>query len=225
MTKQLQLLPVGGLNLVPDILELNYCTTLFHQPVHALSVRSCKVGRNIGQRCAAAKSLAVLAGKIRVAVAGKFPKVPKGYNGLVQQVLVVPSHWWNYGELWVIMGNYGGSMGNYGGILVELWGFVGNYGGIMGNYGGIMGNYGGIMGYYGELWGIVGNYGELWGIIGNYGEITDLGCHFVCYQSLFFVVVWPFASTDMSNYHSHNNVPYVRLSYLNKAFKEYISQG
>ena len=63
------------------------------------------------QGCAAAKPLAALAGKVRLAVAGKFPIIPKGYSGLVQQLLVVPSHWWNYGELW--------------GIMVEIWGIWG----------------------------------------------------------------------------------------------------
>ena len=55
------------------------------------------------QGCAAAKSLVALAGKVRLAVAGKFPIIPEGYSGLVQQLLAVPSHRWNYGELWVIM--------------------------------------------------------------------------------------------------------------------------
>ena len=89
-------------------------------------------------------------------------------------------------------------------------------GGIMGNYGGIMGNYGGIMGNHG---GIMGNYG---GIVGNYGEIMNLGCHFLCCWSLFVVVVWPLASTDMSDLHPHNNVLNVRLAYLYKAPREYI---
>ena len=62
-----------------------------------------------------------LAGKARLAVAGKFLIIPKGYGGLVQQLLVVPSHWWNYGELW--------------GIMVELWGIMGNYEELSGNYG------------------------------------------------------------------------------------------
>ena len=52
--------------------------------------------------------------------------------------------------------------------------------------------------------------------MGNYGEIMNLGCHFLCCRSLFFVVVWPLASTDMSDFHPHNNVLYVRLSCLNK---------
>ena len=47
-TKQLQLLPLVVLSLVRDILELNYCTKLFHQTVHALSARLCKTRRNIG---------------------------------------------------------------------------------------------------------------------------------------------------------------------------------
>ena len=69
---------------------------------------------NRSQGCAAAKSLAALAGKVRLVVAGKFPIIPKGYSGLVQQLLAVPSHWWNYGELWGIMGEL---WWNYG----ELW--------------------------------------------------------------------------------------------------------
>ena len=113
------------------------------------------------QGCAAAKPLAALAGKVRLAVAGKFPIIPKGYSGLVEPLLAG----------WMI--GIGGIMGNYG----ELWGIVGNYGGIMGNLGGIMGNYGelwGIMGNYGELWGIMGNNGELWAIMGNYGELWGI---------------------------------------------------
>ena len=34
--------PCLGVSLVHDTLELNYCTKLFHQTVHALSGRSCK---------------------------------------------------------------------------------------------------------------------------------------------------------------------------------------
>ena len=37
VTKELHLLPIAILSLVPDILELNCCTKLFHQTVHALS--------------------------------------------------------------------------------------------------------------------------------------------------------------------------------------------
>ena len=40
------------------------------------------------QGCAAAKPLAVQAGKVRLAVAGKFPIIPKGYSGLVEQLPV-----------------------------------------------------------------------------------------------------------------------------------------
>ena len=39
------------------------------------------------QGYAAAKSLAALAGKVRLAVAGKFPIIPKGCSGLVEQLL------------------------------------------------------------------------------------------------------------------------------------------
>ena len=83
------------------------------------------------QGCAAAKSLAALAGKVCLAVAGKFPIIPKGYSGLVQKKL---------------SRHIGGIMGNYG----ELWGKLGGY---MGNYGGIMGNYGEFI--YGDLWAIM----------------------------------------------------------------------
>ena len=38
------------------------------------------------QGYAAAKSLAALAGKVRLAVAGKFPIIPKGYSGLGEQL-------------------------------------------------------------------------------------------------------------------------------------------
>ena len=48
MPKQLQLLPRAVLSLVRDILELNYCTKLFHQTVHALSAQLCKTRQNIG---------------------------------------------------------------------------------------------------------------------------------------------------------------------------------
>ena len=41
-----------------------------------------------GQGYAPAKLLAALAGKVRLAVAGKFPIIPKGYSGLVEQLLV-----------------------------------------------------------------------------------------------------------------------------------------
>ena len=48
LTKQLQLLPLAVLSLVRDILELNYCTKLFHRTVHVLSAQLCKTRRNIG---------------------------------------------------------------------------------------------------------------------------------------------------------------------------------
>ena len=35
-------------SLVRDILELKYCTKLFHQTVHALSARLCETRRNLG---------------------------------------------------------------------------------------------------------------------------------------------------------------------------------
>ena len=41
----------------------------------------------VTQGYVAAKSLAALAGKVRLAVAGKFPIIPKGYSGLVEQLL------------------------------------------------------------------------------------------------------------------------------------------
>ena len=97
--------------------------------------------RLMSQGCAAAKPLAALVGKVRLAAAGKFPIIPKGYSGLVEQLLAVPSHWWNYGELWGIMLSCGGIMGELWGIWVELWGI------------------------WVELWGIMV---ELWGIMGNF---------------------------------------------------------
>ena len=42
MTKKLQLVSLGVLSLVRDILELNYCTKLFHQTVADVSARLCK---------------------------------------------------------------------------------------------------------------------------------------------------------------------------------------
>ena len=73
------------------------------------------LSNTIGQGCAAAKPLAALAGKVRLAMAGKFPIIPKGYSGLVQQLLVIPSHWWNYGEV-----RHEGYTG--GGLLVPQFG-------------------------------------------------------------------------------------------------------
>ena len=40
-------MPLAVLSLVRDILELNYCTKLFHQTVHTLSAQLCKTRRNI----------------------------------------------------------------------------------------------------------------------------------------------------------------------------------
>ena len=48
LTKQLQLLPLAVRSLVRDILELNDCTKLFHQTIHALSAQLCRTRRNIG---------------------------------------------------------------------------------------------------------------------------------------------------------------------------------
>ena len=83
------------------------------------------------QGCAAAKLLAALARKVCLAVAGKSPMIPKGYSGLVQQLLAVPSHWWNYGELWGIMGELWGIMEELGWNYGELWGIMGNYGEVV----------------------------------------------------------------------------------------------
>ena len=47
----------------------------------------------------------------------------------------------------------------------------------------------------------------------------------MCRWLLPFVIVWPLASTDMSDFHPHNNFLYVQLAYLYKAPREYISQG
>ena len=71
----------------------------------------------------------------------EFSLIPKGYSGLVQQLLVGESHWWNYGES--------------SGIMVELWGIMGNYGGIIGelsgNYRKLGGNCEAILGNCGEI--------------------------------------------------------------------------
>ena len=119
---------------------------------------------------------------------------------------------WNYGELWGIMGNYG-----------ELWGIMGNYGSTMGNYWELWDNFGSSMGNYGEIWRIMGNYGELWGIMGFYGELWGI-LLLLLVSILFLLCSFP---TDMShsNFHAFNNVLYVRLSYLYKPPREYLSQG
>ena len=115
-------------------------------------------------------------------------------------------------ELWGIMGNYG-----------ELWGIMGNYGSTMGNYWELWDNFGSSMGNYGEIWRIVGNYGELWGIMGFYGELWGI-LLLLLVSILFLLCSFP---TDMSdsNFHAFNNVLYVRLSYLYKPPREYLSQG
>ena len=116
----------------------------------------------------------------------------------------------------------GGIMGNYGelwGIMIQLWELWWNYEGLWE-----------LWRNYGELWVIMGNYGEirrivveLWGIMGNYGGLWEnYGCHFLCCYLLFVFVVSPLASTDMSDFHPHNNVLFVLLSYLYKAPKEYM---
>ena len=65
---------------------------------------------------------------------------------------------------------------------------------------------------------------ELWGSMGKYGGIMgNFGCHFLCCWSLFVLVVWPLDSTDVSDFHPHDNVLYVRLSDLYKAIGEYMS--
>ena len=46
---------LGVLSLVRDTLELNYCTRLFHQTVHALSARSCETGRYTNVVCCSLK--------------------------------------------------------------------------------------------------------------------------------------------------------------------------
>ena len=80
------------------------------------------------QGYAAAKSLA---GKVRLAAAERFPIIPKGYSGLVPQLLAVPLHWSNYGEVWR-------TMGELWRIMVELWGNVGELWGIIRELYGIM---------------------------------------------------------------------------------------
>ena len=122
----------------------------------------------IHQGCAAAKLLAALAGKVRPAVVVKFAIIPKGCSGLVQQLLVIPSHWWNYGELWVNYGEFGCSYGELWRIMVELWGIMLYLWGFIGNYGGIMRDYEEVWGIMGQLRGIMGNCE---GIMGKYGEL------------------------------------------------------
>ena len=58
------------------------------QPRRALPQHPAGVAVPLWQGYAPAKSLAALAGKVRLAVAGKFPIIPKGYSGLVEQLLV-----------------------------------------------------------------------------------------------------------------------------------------
>ena len=47
------------------------------------------------QVCAPAK---VVAAKVRLAVAGKFPIIPKGYSRHLYLRLATPSYGWNYGQ-------------------------------------------------------------------------------------------------------------------------------
>ena len=46
---------LGALSLVRDTLELNYCTKLFRQTIHALSTRSCKTRRYTNVICCSFK--------------------------------------------------------------------------------------------------------------------------------------------------------------------------
>ena len=46
---------LGVLSIVHDTLELNYCTKLFHQTVHALSARSCKTRHYTNVVCCSLK--------------------------------------------------------------------------------------------------------------------------------------------------------------------------
>ena len=48
---------LGVSSLVRDTLELNYCTKLFHQSVHALSDRWCKTRRYTNVDCCSLKIL------------------------------------------------------------------------------------------------------------------------------------------------------------------------
>ena len=89
--------------------------------------------------------------------------IPKGYNGLGYLLPATPSYWWIYGELWGIMGNYGG---NYGELWGELWGIMRNYGGTMAELWGIMGYYGGIGRIFGEFWGIRGILDVISSVVG-----------------------------------------------------------
>ena len=86
----------------------------------------------MAQGYAFAKTLASLASGLALALASKFPIIPKGVlwewvsaNGTQGPLGGIMG---NYGELWVIMGNYGSTMGNYW----ELWD---NFASSMGNYG------------------------------------------------------------------------------------------
>ena len=46
---------LGGLSLFRDTLEFNYCTKLFHQTVHALSAKLCKMRRYTNVVCCSLK--------------------------------------------------------------------------------------------------------------------------------------------------------------------------
>ena len=100
---------------------------------------------------------------------------------------------------------------------------MGNYGELWFNHGQLLGIMGQFSFIHGELWGNLENYGELWGIMGFYGELWGI-LLLLLVSILFLLCSFP---TDMSdsNFHAFNNVLYVRLSYLYKPPREYLSQG
>ena len=93
-------------------------------------------------------------------------------------------------------------MGELWGIMEQLW--------LM---------YGELWLNYGELWGSIGNYGVLWGIMGIYVRVSA--------DASVFLIPFVVIPADMSSldFHAFNNVLYVRLPYLYKPPREYLSQG
>ena len=118
-------------------------------------------------------------------------------------------------ELWGIMGNYG-----------KLWGIMGNYGELWFNHGQLLGIMGQFWFIHGELWGNLESYGELWGIMRNHGVLWGImGILLLLLVSILFLLCsFPKDMSD-SNFHTFNNVLYVRLLYLYKPPREYPLQG
>ena len=99
-----------------------------------------------------------------------------------------------------------------GTLGVELWGIMGQYGELWGE----------LWLNYGDLWGIMGQlwfYGVLWGIMGSYVRVFA--------DASFLLFPFVLIPTDLSDsdFHAFNNELYVRLSYLYKPPKQYLSQG